>query len=69
MKIFDITRKLDTVAPQQLYLRIIETFEEVLENKSITVYSVNSRSASRAFSWVQKDPHMANPMVIRVPPS
>ena len=43
-KIFDITRKLDTVAPQQLYLRIIETFEEVLENKSITVYSVNSRS-------------------------
>jgi UDP-glucose 4-epimerase len=43
-KIFDITRKLDTVAPQQLYLRIMETFEEVLENKSITVYSVNSQS-------------------------
>jgi UDP-glucose 4-epimerase len=43
-KIFDITRKLDTVAPQQLYLRIMETFEEVLENKSITVYSVNCQS-------------------------
>lgn len=39
-KIFDITRKLNTVLPQQLYLRIIETFEEILENKSITVYSV-----------------------------
>jgi UDP-glucose 4-epimerase len=39
-KIFDITRRLNTVAPQQLYLRIIETFEEILENKSITVYSV-----------------------------
>lgn len=43
-KIFDITRKLDTVAPQQLYLRIMETFEEVLENKTITVYSVDSQS-------------------------
>lgn len=39
-KIFDITRRLNTVAPQQLYLRIIETFEEILENKSITVYSI-----------------------------
>ena len=39
-KIFDITRRLNTVAPQQLYLRIIETFEEILENKSIAVYSV-----------------------------
>ena len=43
-KIFDITRKLDTVAPQLLYLRIIETFEEVLENKTISVYSVNGKS-------------------------
>ncbi len=43
-KIFDITRKLDTVAPHLLYLRIMETFEEVLENKSITVYSVNKQS-------------------------
>ncbi len=40
-KIFDITRKLDTVEPQLLYLRTMETFEEVLENKTITVYSVN----------------------------
>jgi UDP-glucose 4-epimerase len=39
-KIFDITRRLNTVEPKQLYLRIIETFEEILENKSITVYSV-----------------------------
>ena len=43
-KIFDITRKLDTVEHHQLYLRIMETFEEVLENKSITVYSVNKES-------------------------
>lgn len=43
-KIFDITRKLDTVEQQLLYLRVMETFEEVLENKSITVYSVNKES-------------------------
>lgn len=43
-KIFDITRKLDTVEQQLLYLRIMETFEEVLENKSITVYSINKSS-------------------------
>lgn len=39
-KIFDITRRLNTVEPQQLYLKIIDTFEEILENKSFTVYSV-----------------------------
>lgn len=43
-KIFDITRRLNTVEPQRLYLRIMETFEEVLENKGITVYSVNENS-------------------------
>ena len=43
-KIFDITRKLNTVAPQQLYIRTIETFEEILENKSIAVYSVNPQN-------------------------
>ncbi len=40
-KIFDITRKLDTVELHQLYLRIMETFEEILENKTISVYSIN----------------------------
>ena len=44
-KIFDITRRLNTIAPQQLYLRIIDTFEEILENKSITVYSVKPGTA------------------------
>lgn len=43
-KIFDITRKLDAEEPRQLYLKIIETFENVLENKSVTVYSVNEGS-------------------------
>ena len=39
-KILDIAQRLNTVAPQQLYLKIMETFEEVLENKSIAIYSI-----------------------------
>ena len=44
-KIFDVTRNLDTVEPHKLYLKIMETFEDTLENKSISVYSVNEKSA------------------------
>lgn len=40
-KIFDIARKLDTVEVPMLYLRAVETFETVLENKSVAIYSVN----------------------------
>lgn len=54
-KIFDITRKLDTVAPQLLYLRIMETFEEVLENKTITVYSVNKQSTFGRLEVASRD--------------
>lgn len=43
-KIFDITRKLDTVELHLLYLRTVEAFETILENKSITIYSVNEKS-------------------------
>lgn len=44
-KIFDIARKLDTVELNLLYLRTVEAFETILENKSITIYSVNEKSA------------------------
>ena len=54
-KIFDITRRLDTVAPQLLSLRIMETCEEILENKSITVYSVNSKSSFGRLEVASRD--------------
>ena len=54
-KIFDITRKLNTVAPQQLYLRTIETFEEILENKSIAVYSINGENAFGRLEVASRD--------------
>lgn len=54
-KIFDITRRLDTVEQRLLYLRIMETFEEVLENKSITVYSVNEESTFGRLEVASRD--------------
>jgi len=43
-KIFDVTKSLDTVEPHKLYLKIMDTFEDTLENKAISVYSVNEKS-------------------------
>lgn len=54
-KIFDITRKLNTVAPQLLYLRTMEIFEEVLENKSIAVYSINKESTFGRLEVASRD--------------
>ena len=54
-KIFDIARKLDTVAPQQLFLQTMETFEDVLENKSISVYSMNKRSSFGRLEVASRD--------------
>lgn len=54
-KIFDITRKLDTVELHLLYLRIMETFEEILENKTITVYSVNKDNSFGRLQVASRD--------------
>ena len=43
-KIFDITRKLDIVQPQELYIETLQVMEEVLENKSFAFYSVRSNN-------------------------
>ncbi len=43
-KIFDVTKNLDTVEPHKLYLKIMDTFEDTLENKALSVYSVNEQS-------------------------
>ncbi len=54
-KIFDITRQLDTVEPKKLYLKIMDTFEDILENKSISVYSVNENSAFGRLEVASRD--------------
>lgn len=43
-KIFDVTRQLDTVEPRKLNLKIMDTFEDILENKTLSVYSVTENS-------------------------
>ena len=54
-KIFDITRQLDTVEPRELYLKIMNTFEDVLENKSISVYSVSENAAFGRLEVASRD--------------
>jgi len=54
-KIFDVTRSLDTVEPRELYLRIMETFEDILENKSISVYSVSENSTFGRLEVASRD--------------
>lgn len=43
-KIFDITRQLNTVDARELYLKIVDSFEGILENKTLSVYSVSRDS-------------------------
>lgn len=40
-KIFDITRKLDVIQPQELYIETIRVLEDVLENKTFGLYTLN----------------------------
>ena len=54
-KIFDITRKLDAADTNILYLKIMDTFEDVLENKSICVYSVNEESTFGRLQVASRD--------------
>lgn len=54
-KIFDITRKLDTVELHLLYLRIMETFEEILENKTVTVYSIGKQNSFGRLEVASRD--------------
>ena len=43
-KIFDITRKLDTVLPQELFIETIHVMEDMLENHAVAVYSLGKNS-------------------------
>lgn len=43
-KIFDITRKLDTVLPQELFIETIHVMEDMLENHTVAVYSLGKNS-------------------------
>ena len=54
-KIFDVTRNLDTVEIHRLYLKIMETFEETLENKTLSVYSIDDKSVFGRLEVASRD--------------
>lgn len=54
-KIFDIARKLDTVEVPMLYLRAVEAFETVLENRSLAIYSVNDQATFGRLEVASRD--------------
>ncbi len=54
-KIFDITRQLNTVDSHELYLKIVSSFENILENKTVSVYSVNEGSVYARLEVASRD--------------
>lgn len=54
-KILDITKNLNSTLPQQLYLKIVETFENVLKNKSIAVYLINPNTPFARLQVASRD--------------
>ena len=43
-KIFDITRKLDIVQPEELFIETMHIMEEVLENETFAFYSISQKN-------------------------
>lgn len=54
-KIFDITRQLDAVQPQEIFIRAIRVMEEVLENRSISIYSLGKYKQFARLETASKD--------------
>lgn len=44
-KIYDITRKLDSVRPQEIFMKTLRVMENILENNSISIYSIGTNQA------------------------
>ena len=44
-KIFDITKKLDIILPQELFIETLHVMESVLENHTFAIYSVGKNQS------------------------
>ncbi|MDO5408039.1 MAG: NAD(P)-dependent oxidoreductase [Eubacteriales bacterium] len=44
-KIFDITRQLDVVRPQEVFIKTIQVMEKVMENQTISIYSLGENQS------------------------
>lgn len=45
-KIFDVVKQLDTVLPEKIFAEAITVLEDVLENRSIAIYSIRDKDAA-----------------------
>ena len=54
-RIFDITRQLNTVDQRELYLKIVDSFEDILDNKTLSVYSVNREAGFARLEVASRD--------------
>lgn len=65
-KIFDITRKLDTVLPQELFIETIHVMEDMLENHAVAVYSLGKNSDFGRLEIASKEIRSKFPNSIRI---
>ena len=65
-KIFDITRKLDTVLPQELFIETIHVMEDMLENHAVAVYSLGKNSEFGRLEIASKEIRSEFPNSMRI---
>lgn len=65
-KIFNITRKLDSVRPQEIFMQAVRVLEEVLENHSIQIYSFGKNPYFARLEAASKEISEATPRSLRV---
>lgn len=65
-KIFDITRQLDVVRPQEIFIKTIKVLEEVLENQSISLYSIGKNKNFARLEAASKEISRKIPRSIRI---
>lgn len=53
-KIYDVTKQLDVARPQEVFIKSISVMEEILENQSISVYSVGKNGDFARLEAVSK---------------
>lgn len=65
-KIFNITRKLDSVRPQEIFIQTVRVLEEILENHSIQIYSFGKNPYFARLEAASKEISETTPRSLRV---
>ena len=65
-KIYNITKHLDDIIPQELYRKTINVLEDVLENKSVCIYSLGENTAYARLEATSSDIEKTIPKSLRM---